>query len=173
MKTKWKTLAISIALPLASGGLSALLTRGSFDRYQQLPLPPLAPPPLVFPIVWTILFLLMGTSCWLAWERSVCPKAHICGSGESSVSAKLRAASFWLLPYALQLTANFIWPLLFFRTGWLGAAFFWLLLLLLLVILTALRLSAVSRTAALLQIPYLLWLLFAGYLNLSVWLAAQ
>ncbi|HIR93355.1 MAG TPA: tryptophan-rich sensory protein [Candidatus Egerieimonas intestinavium] len=158
MKEKGKSLLVSIAVPLVLGGLSALLTKDSMQKYAQLPQPPLAPPPAVFPIVWSILFLLMGISSWLVWEafraRKPTDPAVLPGLGT----------------YVLQLAVNFLWPLFFFRAGWLGFSFLWLLLLLFLVILMVMQFASVSKLAALLQIPYLLWLIFAGYLNLSIFL---
>lgn len=158
MKEKWKSLLVSIAVPLAIGGISALLTKNSMQQYQQLPHPPLSPPSQIFPIVWSILFLLMGISSWLIWETN--------RSQDISSSPKDSGLNI----YVFQLIVNFLWPIFFFRAGWFGFSFLWLLLLLFLVILMILRFSSVSKTAALLQIPYLLWLLFAGYLNLSIFL---
>lgn len=158
MKEKWKSLLVSIAVPLAIGGISALLTKNSMQQYQQLPQPPLSPPSQIFPIVWSILFLLMGISSWLIWETN--------RSQDISSSPKDSGLNI----YVFQLIVNFLWPIFFFRAGWFGFSFLWLLLLLFLVILMILRFSSVSKTAALLQIPYLLWLLFAGYLNLSIFL---
>ena len=151
-KKRWKSLAIFLAIPLAVGGLVALLTRTSMDIYKSIRLPPLAPPGWIFPVVWTVLYALMGYSSWLC--RLAPPKK--------------RTPAFLL--YAVQLALNFVWPLIFFN----GQA--WLLALLVLtallgaVLVMVLAFNTISRKAALLQIPYCLWLSFALYLNFMIWL---
>ena len=152
MRSKIKTYAISIAVALAVGGLSALLTGDSMEKYKALRQPPLAPPGWVFPIVWTILFVLMGVGA-----------AMVCLSGSSSKKKPIAI-------YGLQLTVNFFWTILFFLLEARLFAFFWLLLLLGLAVWMAVSFARVNKTAGLLQIPYILWLLFAGYLNLAVYL---
>ncbi|BFK86837.1 TspO/MBR family protein [Pseudoflavonifractor gallinarum] len=151
MKASWKALLAHLAIPLLVGGLSALLTRNSMEHYEVWQHPPLSPPGTVFPIVWTILFLLMGYSAYRIWR--------------SKLPGRERA----LVLYALQLLVNFLWPLLFFRWGWLLPAFFWILLLIGLVAWMIALFYPLDHTAALLQFPYLLWLIFAAYLNLGVW----
>ena len=152
MRSKIKTYAVSIAVALAVGGLSALLTGDSMEKYKALRQPPLAPPGWVFPVVWTILFVLMGVGA-----------AMVCLSGSSSKKKPIAI-------YGLQLTVNFFWTILFFLLEARLFAFFWLLLLLGLAVWMAVSFARVNKTAGLLQIPYILWLLFAGYLNLSVYL---
>jgi len=152
MRSKIKTYAVSIAAALAVGGLSALLTGDSMEQYKALRQPPLAPPGWVFPVVWTILFVLMGVGA-----------AMVCLSGSSSRKKPIAI-------YGLQLLVNFFWTILFFLLEARLFAFFWLLLLLGLAIWMAISFSRVNRTAGLLQIPYILWLLFAGYLNIAVYL---
>lgn len=145
---------IGIGLPLAVGGLSAFLTMGSMAVYGALTQPPLAPPSWVFPVVWTVLFVLMGVASVLVWQQ---------GAPEAETRRALRL-------YAVQLLVNFIWPLLFFRAGWYGTAFVWLLLLLLLVLATMAAFRDIRPLAGNLLIPYVLWLLFAAYLNAAIWL---
>ena len=152
MRSKIKTYAISIAVALAVGGLSALLTGDSMEKYKALRQPPLAPPGWVFPVVWTILFVLMGVGA-----------AMVCLNGSSSKKKPIAI-------YGLQLTVNFFWTILFFLLEARLFAFFWLLLLLGLAVWMAISFGRVNKTAGLLQIPYILWLLFAGYLNLAVYL---
>ena len=123
-------------------------------RLETVRQPKLSPPPALFPIVWTVLYLLMGISSYL-----VC-----------SAPVPQPARKQTLLPYALQLFFNFVWPLLFFRQQAVLPAFFWLVILWALVLWMILAFRKVNRTAAWLQVPYLLWLTFAGYLNLAVWL---
>ncbi|MBQ7091414.1 MAG: tryptophan-rich sensory protein [Clostridia bacterium] len=152
MRSKIKTYAISIAVALAVGGLSALLTGDSMEKYKALRQPPLAPPGWVFPVVWTALFVLMGVGA-----------AMVCLSGSSSKKKPIAI-------YGLQLAVNFFWTILFFLLEARLFAFFWLLLLLGLAVWMAVSFARVNKTAGLLQIPYILWLLFAGYLNLAVYL---
>lgn len=145
---------IGLALPLAVGGLAGWLTMGSMATYGALVQPPLAPPPWVFPVAWTVLYLLMGIASVLVWKADV-PQED-----------KKRA----LIWYGVQLAVNFVWPLLFFNAGLYGIALMWLLLLLALVIATMIVFRPISTTAARLLIPYVLWLLFATYLNAAIWI---
>lgn len=149
-----KALIICLLIPLAVGGLAAWLTMDSMAQFAALAQPPLSPPGWVFPVVWTILYLLMGWASFLIW-KSGAPQA-----------AKRRA----LGPYGVQLAVNFVWPLLFFRAGLYGFALIWLVILLVLVAETMLAFGRIDRQAAWLLAPYLLWLLFAAYLNAGVWL---
>lgn len=149
-----KALIICLLIPLAVGGLAAWLTMDSMAQFAALAQPPLSPPGWVFPVVWTILYLLMGWASFLIW-KSGAPQA-----------AKRRA----LGPYGVQLAVNFVWPLLFFRAGLYGFALIWLVILLVLVAETMLAFGRIDMRAAWLLAPYLLWLLFAAYLNAGVWL---
>ena len=143
-------LVVSLLISLGTGGLSALLTRNSMDAYGNYQQPPLAPPAWLFPVVWTVRFVLMGISAYLVYEAQ----------------SPGRRAALWI--YVIQLAVNFVWPLLFFRLGLLMPAFWWLVLLLLLIVWMIVLFFRVSPAAAYLQIPYLLWTLFAGYLNLAI-----
>lgn len=153
MNTNRKTLILCLALPLGIGGLAAWLTRDGFAQYAALVQPPLAPPGWVFPVVWTILYLLMGYSSW-----------RIVETPEEYPPEKRNA----LIAYGAQLIANFIWPLLFFGIGYRLTAFFWLCILWLLICITIKLFSDMDRLAGKLLIPYCLWVTFAGYLNLGV-----
>ena len=152
-KSKTKVYAVSIAIALAVGGLSALLTNMGMDNYRMAEKPALTPPEIVFPIVWTILFALMGISAGRIWIASDKTKQN--GS---------------MLLYLLQLAVNFLWSILFFNLQAYGFAFFWLLLLWLLILLMIISFSKTDKIAAYLQIPYLLWVTFAAYLNYMVWM---
>lgn len=154
MKSERKMLLPCLALPLAVSALSALLTGGVGNGYASCELPPLAPPGWVFPVVRTLLCLLMGLSSYLALR------------GRAPQQEKRSAA--WL--YLAQLAVSLIWPILFFRLGWRLFAFFWLMLLWLLALLTQNAFSRLSRTAGYLLLPQLLWVAFSGYLNLTVWM---
>ena len=149
-----KALIICLLIPLAVGGLAAWLTMDSMAQFAALAQPPLSPPGWVFPVVWTILYLLMGWASFLIW-KSGAPQA-----------AKRRALGL----YGAQLAVNFVWPLLFFRAGLYGFALIWLVSLLVMVVETMLAFGRIDRRAAWLLAPYLLWLLFAAYLNAGVWL---
>ena len=149
-----KALIICLLIPLAVGGLAAWLTMDSMAQFAALAQPPLSPPGWVFPVVWTILYLLMGWASFLIW-KSGAPQ-----------TAKRRALGL----YGVQLAVNFAWPLLFFRAGLYGFALIWLVILLVLVAETMLAFGRIDRRAAWLLAPYFLWLLFAAYLNAGVWL---
>ena len=156
MKAKIKIvpLLISLALPLAAGTLSALLTGTSMMMYQSFVKPLLSPPGWVFPVVWTVLYLLMGLASYLVYV-----------SGASPVRIH-RALSF----YAVQLALNFFWPLIFFRLQMYLTAFIWLAVLCVLVLICTVLFRHIRKTAGLLFLPYLIWCSFALYLNLFVYL---
>ena len=153
MWNKIKPYVISIAIALAVGGLSALLTSGNMNVYDTLNRPALAPPAIVFPIVWTILFVLMGISSAMIYEER----------GEQDVSGAL-------IIYGLQLVVNFFWSLIFFNMRSYLFAVIWLALLWVLVMWMIIRFYKVKPLAAYLQIPYLIWLSFAFYLTLMIYL---
>ena len=153
MKRNMKTFILSILLAEAVGGLSGFLTREGMKIYtEMIAPPPLSPPPLLFPIVWGILYALMGIGSARIWLTPASPE-------------RSRALNL----YAAQLVVNFFWSLIFFNAQAFGFAFFWLLLLWLLVLLMILAFREVDPLAAWLQVPYLIWLTFAAYLNLGVW----
>ncbi len=153
MNVQWKALVIALAIPLAVGALATLLSGGT-ELYGELVKPPLSPPGWVFPVVWTVLYLLMGYASYLVW-RSDAPEAQ-----------KRRALTL----YGLQLLANFLWPLLFFGAGSLLGALICLLVLWVLILLTIRAFSGIREKAADLLLPYILWVTFAAYLNLGFFL---
>ena len=153
-KIAWKKLVLCLMIPLLVGGLSALLTRNSMEIFETLQKPPFAPPGWLFPVAWTVLYLLMGTASYLVLESGGDPE-------------KIRQA---LKVYGIQLAVNFLWPLLFFSLQRYLLSFLWLLLLLVLIVITLLRFRSLSPVAGLLLVPYLLWVVFAGYLNLGIFL---
>ena len=152
MKENRKKLIICLAIPLAVGGLATLLSGGT-ESYRVMNQPPLSPPGWVFPIVWTILYALMGIS---AARVSLSPDSPTRQRG--------------LNLFIIQLVINFFWSLIFFNAQAYGFAFLWLILLWFLVLWMIISFRRVDRAAALLQIPYLLWLTFAAYLSYGVWL---
>ena len=154
MKGKWKAYlpyGLSILLALGVGGLSAWLTHGKMDEYAQLLQPPLAPPAWLFAPVWLLLYILMGVSAAMVWKSR--------DAGRSDA----------LFLYGVQLAVNFLWTIFFFNFNARLLAFFWLLFLLILVFLMISRFMKIHPTAGKLQIPYVLWLLFAAYLNFGVY----
>lgn len=152
MKIQWKPLLICVAIPLAVGSLAGLLSRDGMNVFASLEKPPLSPPGWLFPVVWTILYVLMGIASYLVFTS---------GADRKTVGAALRV-------YGFQLAVNFLWPIFFFNFGWYLFSFVWLLLLLLLILVTFARFWKISVPAACLLIPYLIWVVFAGYLNLGV-----
>ena len=155
MKINWKPYAVSIAVALGIGGLSALLTSGSMDIYKTIDTPPLAPPAILFPIVWSILFILMGISAAMIYTDDM-----------ASVFEKRSA----LYPYAVSLIFNFGWSIIFFNIRAFLFAFIWILVLLFLIVRTIMKYKKINPKAAYLQIPYLLWVAFAAYLNAAIWI---
>ena len=141
-----------IAGTLGVGGLSALLSRGGMETFAHLKKPAVAPPGWVFPAAWTLLYILMAVSA-----------AMIAGEG----TKESRDALF---TYWAQLFVNFWWSIFFFAWGLRLTAFFWLLLLLALAVAMAFRFGNIRPAAGKLNIPYLLWLVFAGVLNISVYI---
>lgn len=151
MKTRnIESLIISILIPLAVGAVSSLLSGTMMaPTFVQ---PSFSPPGYLFPIVWSILYILMGISSYLIY---------------TSDSPEKPAA---LLVYAIQLVFNFFWSILFFRFSLYGLAFLWLLTLIGLIIIMIYLFSKIKPAAAYLQLPYLLWCLFAAYLNFAVYM---
>lgn len=153
MKEKIKTYAFFILSALAVGGLSAFLTRNNMDINKEVLMPPLSPPSILFPIVWTILFILMGISAAMVYNSNA-PK------NQKSSALKV---------YALSLAVNFSWNIIFFNLRAFGFAFFWLLLLFALIVITIVKYYPINKAAAYLQFPYSIWVAFAGYLTAGIW----
>ncbi len=149
---KLKSLLINLLITLGGGAIIALLTRESMEVYANLQQPPLAPPGIVFPIVWTILYTLMGISAYMITESG----------------SKLKNKA--LTVYGIQLFLNFIWPLVFFNGQMFLAAFVILMALWIMVLWMIGIFYKINPVAAFLQIPYAIWLTFAAYLNLGVYL---
>ena len=151
---KFFTFLLSIVISVSVGFFSGFLSQKGTAIYNATAIkPPLSPPPLAFPIVWTILFILMGISYALVITNDTATK-----------DAKFVSTAF----YILNLCINFLWPIWFFVFNLYWFAFIWLILLLVTVIVMTLVFSVTSKWAGFLQIPYILWLLFAAYLNAAV-----
>lgn len=153
MKIDRGLLIKSIALPLLVGVIAGLLTRGAMQEFGVLTKPPLSPPGWLFPVVWTILYTFMGIS------------AYIIKTSDASTEQIDDA----LMIYRYQLIVNFLWSIFFFNFQWYFFSFIWILLLWVLIILMIRSFDKISKTAAYLNIPYLLWVTFAAYLNFGIW----
>ena len=153
MNKKASTFLKCLVIPLAVGGLASLLTRGGMEVFQMLNKPALSPPGWLFPLVWTILYLLMGLASYLVL---------ISGAPSQEITRAFKV-------YGLQLLVNFFWPVFFFGFGWYLFSFLWLLLLWFLIAANILVFFRISKPAAWLLLPYLLWVTFAGYLNLYIY----
>ena len=140
----------SILLPVIIGGLVGIITSSSMD-YNMLKKPPLAPSGVVFPIVWTILYILMGVSYGIL-------KSNMQTDDEIN----------WI--YYIQLTINAIWSIIFFNLKWRLFAFIWIILLVIAVISMIRKFYNKNKITGLLQIPYLLWTIFASYLNFGFYI---
>ena len=151
-KINFKALGIAILIPILTGGLSALISMGGMDGYEALTKPPLSPPGWLFPIVWMVLFVLMGIASYLIYESQ-------------APEEELREA---FVLYGLQLFFNFLWSIIFFNLGMYTLAFVWLAALLGLIVATAISFFRINKSAGLLLVPYILWVSFAGYLNLMI-----
>ena len=161
LKAIWKkykgylpSLLVSLAIPLAVGMLSALLTKNNMSIYNEIKTPPLSPPAILFPIVWSILYILMGVSSFLVYKNKTAENGELVKSALTS--------------YAISLGLNFLWSVLFFNLRVFAIAVVCLLLLLFFIIKSTLAYLKIKPTAAYLQIPYILWVAFALYLNIAI-----
>ena len=149
-----RKLVVCIALPLIVGWISSLSTQGSMEVFETINKPYLSPPGWVFPVVWTILYILMGIASYI-----------VLTSGQSQYKIKMALAV-----YLIQLAFNFVWPIIFFNAQKYLLAFVWLIVLWVLILITTVLFGNISKTAGKLMIPYLLWVTFAGYLNYSIYM---
>ena len=149
MKINIKKLAISILIPLGLGFLVGLLS-GSGDGYNEIIQPSFAPPGWLFPVVWSILYILMGVSDYLVKDNL---------NTNSSLSI-----------YKIQLVVNLLWSFIFFKFKLFLLSFLWIILLIFLVVNMIKKYISINKTSAYLQIPYLLWIIFAAILNFSIYL---
>jgi tryptophan-rich sensory protein len=153
MKVNKRLLFICIAIPLIVGGVSALLTQNRMEVFESVAQPPFSPPAWLFPVVWTILYVLMGISSYLIL------------TSDTSREEKDQAIRL----YAYQLLVNFLWPTFFFNFKWYFFSILWLILLWVLVFLMIRKFLSINRVAGYINIPYLVWLTFALYLNIGIW----
>ncbi len=151
MKIQIKPLLFSILIPLFLGSFVGFLT-APFNNYYEISLPSFAPPGILFPIVWTILYILMGISSYLIIIS--------CDNDKNNA----------LFIYGTQLLINLLWSFIFFVFRFYLLSFIWILLLIWFVVIMIKSFYNISKISAYLQIPYLLWLIFAAFLNLAVYL---
>lgn len=155
IKTGIKPYLFFCAASLLTGGLSALLTAKNMSLYDSVNKPLLSPPAAVFPIVWTILYILMGISAARVYQRR---------------SFNPAAAKRGLQTFAVSLIFNFFWSIFFFNARAYLFSFLWLAALWALVLFTIVFYKKIDKPAGNMQIPYLIWLTFAGYLNLFIYI---
>ena len=148
---KIKNLIISILIPLVVGIIGSLLGNAS-QGFEELIKPSFAPPGFIFPIVWTILYILMGISFYIIYN--------------SNSEYRKRA----IVIYFIQLVLNMLWTFIFFRLNLLLFAFIWIIVMIIFVILMIYYFYKINKISAFLQIPYLIWLIFASILNFSIYL---
>ena len=157
MKNKVFKIVIFILAPLIVGFVSSAFTRDVMFQFDMVAKPPLAPPGFLFPIVWTILYIMMGISSYLIFEHG--------DDGDEKISSiKGRCKKL----YVVQLIFNFFWSIIFFRFSLYYVAFAWLVILWVMVLTLIVESHKLNKMAAYLLIPYLLWMTFAGYLNLGI-----
>ncbi len=152
-----KNLSINILIPLCIGAISGFLCMDGMKMYPYLNKSAIAPPAMIFPLVWFVLYILMGIS------------AYVISGSRLSVKKQKKHKDRSMSIYALQLAVNFFWPILFFNSQNYLFAFFWLVLLLVLVCWMTAEFWRIEQSAAYLQIPYIVWLIFAGYLNFTIY----
>lgn len=150
MKIDWKKLILIIIVTFIVGSFFSIFTMNNMDTFKELN-KPIEVPGILFPIVWSILYLLMSISYYIVSSKN----------DENKKEAEVS--------YVIQLIINSLWSLIFFGFEAYLFAFIWLLLLLVSIIVMIIRFYKVDKTAAYLQIPYLLWVIFAGYLNISIY----
>lgn len=153
MWKKYKSFIISVLIALSVGGLSALLTMGNMNLFSEVNKPPLAPPAFLFPIVWTVLYILMGISSAIIFKNR---------------NFKTSESETGLILYGINLLFNFFWSIIFFNFRAYTFAFIWLLILWFVILAMTAKFYKVNKFSAYLQIPYIIWVAFAGYLNLGI-----
>ena len=156
-KERWnkiKEIAIAIIIPLLVGGLSPFLTKDAMNEFKNLNQPFLSPPAWLFPLAWTILYILLGFSSYFIYKNN---NVYLYEEKEKT-----------LLLYGIQLVFNFLWSIIFFNMKKYVFAFIWLLLLFGIIIMLMINAKKVSKISYYLLIPYVLWVLFALYLNIMI-----
>ena len=148
---------VAIVVPIAVGFLSSFITKDAMMSFNSMKKPPLAPPGILFPIAWTILYILMGISSYIIY-------VYDAKNDSTSLSIKNKCLSL----YVIQLVFNFFWSVIFFKFKLYIFAFAWLVILWILVFKLIIDSKKISKVASYLLIPYLAWMTFAGYLNIGI-----
>lgn len=151
MKINWKKLIIITIVTFIVGSFFSFFTMNNMDTFKELN-KPINVPGIIFPIVWSILYLLMSISLYIVLEKDNKDKQKA------------------IISYIVQLIINSLWSLIFFGFEAYLFSFIWIILLLISVVVMIINFYKVNKTAAYLQIPYVLWIIFAGYLNLGIYL---
>lgn len=150
-KINWKRLIIITIITFLVGSFFSFLTMNNMSAFKELE-KPINVPAIIFPIVWSILYLLMSVSCYIITESNDKNKDK---------------AIIW---YGINLVVNSLWSLIFFGFGTYLLSFIWIILLLIIVIIMMAKFYNIDKKAAYLNIPYILWIIFAGYLNFGIYL---
>lgn len=150
-KINYKSLIINLLIPIAIGFIGSIYTMKYMNVYDSIKKSPLTPPSYVFPIVWTLLYILMG----IAFYRVLSKKD----------SENVKCAAFF---YFIQLLLNLLWTIIFFKYNLYRAAFIEILVLLFFIILTTIEFCKIDKTAAVLMIPYIIWVAFASFLTYRI-----
>ena len=153
----WR-IALAIAVPLCGGFIISLFTRDAMSKFGSFNQPPLAPPAWLFPVAWTVLYVLMGLASYFIWKKGY----------DSRKAADKSASKTALIIYGIQLVFNFVWTPLFFSLGWYWPAFAWLLIMWALIIVLMMKAYRISRPAFWMLLPYIIWCTFAAYLNCGI-----
>lgn len=156
VKGKFKILPLIclVILPVLGGILVGYITKNSAMIYESLEKPIFSPPAIVFPIVWIVMYILMGLASYRIYMHREL--------GEDVGST--------LFFYLVQLLLNYLWPLLFFSFRLYGLAFIELVILFIFIIITFIKFFKIDKVAAFLLIPYVIWTVFAGALNFFLWM---
>ncbi|MBP3201709.1 MAG: tryptophan-rich sensory protein [Lachnospiraceae bacterium] len=151
-------LVIAILIPLLVGGLSAFITKNAMMMFDTIKKPPLSPPGIIFPIAWSILYVLMGIASYLIYNLDI----------KKLNDAQIVMRKNTLIIYVIQLVFNFFWSIIFFKFSMYKFAFVWLVILWVLVFVLIKNAFKLNKVSAYLMVPYLLWMTFAGYLNIMI-----
>ncbi len=154
MKIKWFALIVNIIIPLLVGTVAGLISSSSVGLYSEIIRPPLSPPSQIFGIVWPILYVMMGIATYLVVT--------------SSADKEMIKKSVFL--YGFSLILNFIWPIVFFNSKAYLLALVIIIVLLIVVLVLTKSYYQINPIAGVLLIPYALWLAFATYLNIGIYL---
>lgn len=153
IKIKFIPLIINILIPILGGFLVSYINRNSYKVYDALKKPFLTPPNIVFSIVWSILYVLIGIAAYRIYIKN---KSNIDDKG----------AYFF---YLIQLLLNFMWSFIFFTFRLYGISFIWIIILIIFVLITFVKFIKIDKIAGILFIPYILWLIYASYLSYFIW----